>query len=122
LGVFEHHKTHSLIGTLPKQSRDVSLVQTTNSIRLPNLVNTLEEILVLRVSTKFIMDELCLEGFLRGHYKSGLHCSSEYAAHEAIESALPSKHLCSGPIVGVETQGVLWHTEQEEGTVPSVHS
>lgn len=122
VGVLKHDESHSLVSRLLQESGEESSVNSTESLSLHDLIDTVEHVLILGFSGQLIVDQLCLKSLLRGDDKDGLGGSGGETAHEVVHLALLMEDVGLHVGVSSESHVVLGHGEEEEGAIPSVES
>jgi len=120
LGIFEYHKTNTLVGGLLHESGKVTFIETTRTMFGGDTVNTMEKISVFGGLLELVVNESSFEGLLRSNNKGGLCGTSANTTHKVVELVAGSKYILLNILVGTKADIVLGDGEQEQGRVTSV--
>lgn len=93
LSLLEDQESNSLVGGLLQQGGNVSLIETTDTLELHDLLDSLEEVLVLWVGGQLVVDQLGLQGLLRGDDKGRFSSSGAQTAEEVVKLRLLSEDV-----------------------------
>ena len=82
--------------------------------------HTVEHIAVLGVIRQLIVNQLCLNRFLRGHDEDGFRSAGSEAAQKVVSFAFLSQNTSLHECVGTESDVVLGYGEEKEGAISTV--
>ena len=120
LGVLKHDESHTLVGGLLHQSWDNTLVESTGTVLSGDGVDSVEQVSVLRLWGKLVMNQSSLESFLRSDDEDGLHGSGADTAEEVVSSGLSCEKILLNVGECSKSDVVLGDREHQEGTVTLV--